>query len=602
MNEPTQAPKPMAQAVSSASVLLWLRPELSRESALEYWRGPHAQQVARTPGLFEYRQHPFAAGGQGLWPGIPEVETTLPETRRIDGMQELTFTGTLGPLRGARQNRRAHRDEANVFQRTLRSLSGPGGGRWYGSGNGDRVGCRCAVLLRRRPGLRRLAFRQFVNHTLGPSLAGLPQVKELRSQVLLPWLKARWPPPGGAHDHPPEERFDALLVLGFASEEALGAFFASPQVSGLAEELRHHCTAIHAYRISHTYTYVVEGRPALPQVKPERKPSLAPLKRVLPAPPPRAARTAGPHPFPEARLFPLSGESPEDVVADGEGRLVCGVRGGRILRLDPVTGKEEVLGNTGGRPLGLELLPDGTVLVCDAHRGLLKLDPRTASIEPLVQFVGDTPLRFCSNVTAARDGTLWFTESTHRFDFEHFVGAMYEHRPSGRLFRRDPDGHVETVLEDLFFANGVTLTEDESALIFAETDGYRLSRYWLKGPKRGQRDILADNLPGFPDNLSRSRDGKFWVALVTPRNPLLDRLGTTPGWIRKALWRVPNALQPGPVKTVWALAFDEQGRLLADLQTQRDDFYGATGVTESKGALYLASIYGHGLLQVRLSH
>ncbi|SET28747.1 Sugar lactone lactonase YvrE [Stigmatella erecta] len=600
MNEPTQAPKPMAKAFTSASILLWLRPELPRESALEYWRGPHAQRMARTPGLFEYRQHHFSAGGQGLWPNILGAEPPQPETRRIDGMQELTFAGALSPLRGAKQRRRIHQDEANVFQRTLLHLGGPGWGRWYGSGNGEKVGDRCAVLLRRKPGLHRRTFHQFVNHTLGPSLAGIPQVKELRSQVFLPWLKELWNTPGVAHANPPEDRFDASLVLGFASEEDMGAFFASPQVNGLAGELRHHCSALQAYRISRTYTYVVEGRPALPQVKPERKPSLAPLKRALPTPPARAARTAGSHPFPEARLLRLSGEAPEDVVADSEGRLVCGVKGGRILRLDPVTGKEEVLGNTGGRPLGLELLADGTVLVCDAHRGLLKLDPRTASIETLVQFVGETPLRFCSNVTAARDGTLWFTESTHRFDFEHFVGAMYEHRPSGRLFRRDPDGHVETVLEDLFFANGVTLTEDESALIFAETDGYRLSRYWLKGPKRGQTDILAGNLPGFPDNLSRSQDGKFWVALVTPRNPLLDRLGTSPGWIRKALWRVPDALQPEPAKTVWALAFDEQGRPLADLQTQRDDFYGATGAAESKGALYLASIYGNGLLQVQL--
>jgi sugar lactone lactonase YvrE len=600
MNEPAQAPRPMAQAVSSASILQWLRQDLPREAALEHWRGPHAQLVAQLPGLLEYRQHHFSSGSQGGWPAIPGVETTFPAARRIDGMPEVTFSGPLGPLKGARQTRRVYRDEANVFHRTLLYLSGPGWGRWYRRG-GERVGCRCVVLLRRRPGIRRSTFRRFVNGTLGPSLAGFPQVRELRSQVFLPWLQALWNTPGVAHDNPPGDRFDASAVLGFAGEEALEQFFASPQVAGLAEALNHHCAAVHAYRVSHTHAYVAEGRPTLPQVKPERKPRLEPLKRVLPAPPPRAARPTGPHPFPEARLLRLSGDAPEDVVADGEGRVVCGVKGGRILRLDPATGKEEVLGNTGGRPLGLELLADGTIFICDAQRGLLKLDPRTASIEPLVRFVGDRPLRFCSNVTAARDGTLWFTESTQRFDFEHYTGAMYEHRPSGRLFRRDPDGHVETVLEGLFFANGVTLTEDESALIFAETDGYRLSRFWLKGPKRGQRDILADNLPGFPDNLSRSRGGKFWVALVTPRNPLLDRLGTSPGWVRKVLWRIPDALQPGIVKTVWAMAFDEHGRLLEDVQTQRDDFHGATGVAESNGALYMASIYGNALLQVRLS-
>ena len=35
----------------------------------------------------------------------------------------------------------------------------------------------------------------------------------------------------------------------------------------------------------------------------------------------------------------------------------------------------------------------------------------------------------------------------------------------------------------------------------AETGRFRVRRYYLKGEKAGQTDILIDNLPGVPDNL-----------------------------------------------------------------------------------------------------
>src|SRR5689334_21615854 len=293
-----------------------------------------------------------------------------------------------------------------------------------------------------------------------------------------------------------------------------------------------------------------------------RKPPLAPVRRELPAPTARAARSSSERPFPPARLIPLNGKGPEDVVDDGQGRLLCGLADGRIVRVEPESGRVETVGNTGGRPLGLEVLGDERIVICDAYRGLLRLDPRTGTIETLVRSVADTPLRFCSNATGSRDGTLYFTESTTRFDLEHFMGALIEHSATGRLFRRDPDGRVEVLLDGLHFANGVTLTEDESALIFAETDGYRLSRLELRGPRTRERTILVDNMPGFPDNLSRSRDGRFWVAMVSPRNRFLDRLGTSPGWVRRALWRIPGHLQPKGLRTTWVMAFDEQGHLV----------------------------------------
>lgn len=320
----------------------------------------------------------------------------------------------------------------------------------------------------------------------------------------------------------------------------------------------------------------------------------------MPPAPDRGKQERGAQAFPRARLLPVSGYGPEDVVVDDEGRLLSGVEDGRILRIDPHSGAEETVGETGGRPLGLEMLADGRLLVCDAHKGLLRLDPASGEIETLVQTADGEPLRFCSNATAASDGTIWFTESSTRFGFEQFLGSFLEHRPSGRLMRRDADGSVEVALSDLYFANGVTLTEDESALVFAETAGPRLSRMATTGPRAGEAEVIADNMPGYPDNLSRARDGRFWVPLTNPREGLLDRLGTAPGLLRELVWRIPDRLRPQGKRTTWVMAFDESGRLLADLQEPREDFHMATGVAEHEGRLYLASVEERALLELDL--
>jgi sugar lactone lactonase YvrE len=302
--------------------------------------------------------------------------------------------------------------------------------------------------------------------------------------------------------------------------------------------------------------------------------------------PARARRRRSAEPFPTARRLRLPAPA-EDVVVSAEGQLVCGLTNGYIVRLDPDGNRMETIAHTHGRPLGLEALPDGRVLVCDADRGLLRADPRNGAVEVLVSHVGGAPLRFCSNVSARADGSMWFTQSTSRFDLEDYLGDILEHRGSGRVFRRDPDGSVDVVVSGLQFANGIALTADESSVIVAETGAYQLTR--VPTTKPVAREVIASNLPGLPDNVSRAGDGLFWVAMVTPRNALLDHLSTRPG-VRKLIWRLPPSLQPRAARTVWVMAFRADGSVARDLQTQREDFWYTTGVVEYGGRLYLASI------------
>ena len=150
---------------------------------------------------------------------------------------------------------------------------------------------------------------------------------------------------------------------------------------------------------------------------------------------------------------------------------------------------------------------------------------QAAKLDVLVESVDGRPLQFCSNVTETSDGTIYFTESTSAFHFEHFLGAMLEARGRARLFRLATDGTVTTLRRRLYFANGVTATADESALVFAETHGPPAVEVLAHGPPGRNRDAAgASNLPGMPDNISTGSDGRIWVAMVTPSTDAAEAL------------------------------------------------------------------------------
>ena len=290
-------------------------------------------------------------------------------------------------------------------------------------------------------------------------------------------------------------------------------------------------------------------------------------------------------------VVPVPGNGPEDVVVDSAGQLWTGLEDGRIVRLRTDGGEPTVVADTGGRPLGLHVARDGRVLVCDSHRGLLALDPASGTLDVLADSVAGRRFKFCSNVTETADGTIYFTESTKDFHFEDFTAPIVEARGTGGLYRLGTDGVVTTLADGLYFGNGVTLTADGSALVFAETQARRLSKYWLTGPQAGSVTPLAVNLPGMPDNLSTGADGRIWAALVAEANPALESLFPRAPIIRKVVWRLPERLQPQIKPEVWAVAFDpDSGAAVAGVRTQHPDFGAVTGLVEAAGKLWMGTI------------
>ncbi|MCX4432181.1 SMP-30/gluconolactonase/LRE family protein [Streptomyces mirabilis] len=314
-------------------------------------------------------------------------------------------------------------------------------------------------------------------------------------------------------------------------------------------------------------------------------------RRWTPSPAPTDAdRTRVTARFTVARRVATGGHGPEDVIFDRQGRLLAGLGDGSVVRLDLATGARTVVGRTRGRPLGLEPSADGSVLVCDHDRGLLRLSA-DGSVQILVDTVAGRPLTFASNVVEGPDGTIWFTVSTRRWDLEHYLGDIIEHSCTGMLVRRDPDGSVTVLRNDLKFANGLVLAPNASHLLVAETAGYRVSRYWLTGPKTGTVEPFAENLPGLPDNMSLGSDGLVWVSIAAPRNTLLDKLLPLPGFLRLLLWNLPEAIRPKPTPVAWAMAFDLDGRLVHDLRTDDGSYGFVTSVAEHQGTVVAGSLH-----------
>jgi len=288
------------------------------------------------------------------------------------------------------------------------------------------------------------------------------------------------------------------------------------------------------------------------------------------------------------------GARPEDVVFDAAGQLYAGVEDGRIRQWPagfPDSGAAGLFADTHGRPLGLEIDPhDGTLIVCDAYRGLLQVE-KTGHVRVLADTHGGKRLKFTNNAAVAADGTVYFSDSSTRFRIEHYKQDLLEHRPNGRVFRYRPsDAGLDLIADGLYFPNGVALAPDESFLLVAQTAGYDIVRIPLTGLAAGHPEPFAANLPGIPDNISSVGDGTYWVAFPSPRLPLVDRLMPHPR-PRRVAARLPDRLQPAAKRYGLVARIGADGLITHSLHGPAGRYREIVGVRQHDGWLYLGSLY-----------
>jgi len=287
---------------------------------------------------------------------------------------------------------------------------------------------------------------------------------------------------------------------------------------------------------------------------------------------------------------------PEDVAVDDQGRIYLSTHEGFIVRLQPDGTKPENWANTNGRPLGIDFDRAGNLIVADAFRGLLSISPDGKIIE-LATVADGIPIRYADDVDCAADGKIYFSDASIKFGAKEAGGTMesslldiMEHGGHGRLLVYDPvTRQTKTLMKGLNFANGVAVSHDQTYVLINETGSYRVIRYWIAGPNEGKSEPIIENLPGFPDNISTGLEGRFWVALISPRNKLVDDLSGRP-FLRKMIQRMPKFTRPKATAYGHIIAIDGNGKVLKNLQDPKTGYPQNTSVTETKEFLYIGSL------------
>ena len=295
---------------------------------------------------------------------------------------------------------------------------------------------------------------------------------------------------------------------------------------------------------------------------------------------------------------------PEDVTAGHDGRLYATSSSGAILQIDGY-GAVSVFADVGGRPLGIETDVDGSFVVANAYVGLQRIQ-RDGTVETLLSEVGGRKLAFADDLAIADDGTVFFSEASTKFAARDFGGTyrgslldIMEHGGHGQIIEFKPStGEARVIVDDLNFANGIAISDDQTYLLIAETGSYRILKIWLEGAAAGSIEVLIDNLPGFPDNINNGQNGRYWIGLIAPRVELVDRMAGKP-FIRKVVQRLPAIFRPKAEPYSHVIAINGDGVVLMNLQDPRARFPALTGVLETSDTLYLTTLFGQQLPKLR---
>ena len=202
-------------------------------------------------------------------------------------------------------------------------------------------------------------------------------------------------------------------------------------------------------------------------------------------------------------------DHPEGVAWDPLGnRLVCGTESGQVLAIDPETGEQQVVADTGGFVLGLALDAHGVVYVCDmARKAVLACDPGDGTVSVVSTGAPGRQIVTPNFLAFHPDGILYVSDSGSSWD-----------AGDGLLFGIRGDNTTFVASEaPSAFPNGIAVDESGEFLYVVETADPGVCRLPIKedGALGSPEDVVR--MPGTaPDGLAFAADGSLIISCYRP--------------------------------------------------------------------------------------
>ena len=219
---------------------------------------------------------------------------------------------------------------------------------------------------------------------------------------------------------------------------------------------------------------------------------------------------------------------PEGPIAMPDGSVILTeIEAGQLTRIAP-DGTKDVVAQTGGGPNGAAIGPDGKIYVCNnggfeytesggylAPAGIARdysggrierIDPVTGAVEILYKSGDfDCVLRGPNDIVFDEHGGFWFTDHG-KTDYEKRV-----HDIVGIFYAKADGSYLEEVIFPSQNPNGVGLSPDGKTLYAAETFTCRLMKFNITAPGKVAPDAGPGG-PGIP--LYRPAGYKFFDSLA----------------------------------------------------------------------------------------
>jgi len=265
-----------------------------------------------------------------------------------------------------------------------------------------------------------------------------------------------------------------------------------------------------------------------------------------------------------------------------------------------------------GRPLGMRRKDKDTIIVADCYLGILSVDVEKGTKKVLLPggtIIEGKPLLCADDCDFINEDTIVFSDASTKYDYHHFIHDFVENGPNGRVIQLQlSTGEAKVLVDGLHFANGVQLMPDKQSFLVNEMGMAQITRYYIAGPRKGEREIFMKNLPFYPDNIRLNSHGTFYVSSAFPRHPekflFWEFLGPYPTIRRLLLQLIPSTLLGKffgvtSVEHGLVIEVDTNGKILSSLHDPTGVVRETSQVTDDGEFLYIASFHRDFIAKIR---